>query len=315
MMRRIAFPIFLALSVALNATNASATPIALQPASQASENALIERIRFTVDVEGEGRDIILIPGIASPRSVWDSTRDALKGNYRLHLVQIRGFGDAAGMNAEGPVLAPFVAELSQYIRTKILDKGRPAPVIIGHSLGGLSALMIGIDHAESASKLIIVDALPFIGPIFRINTVDAIRPQAQAIAAATRAQTPQADQAQDVDPGAYSQAGFLSKSAAGRTKVARWTRQSDSRVVAQALYDDMVTDVRPELGKIKVAVSVIYAEDAAVMPAGTADALYAVEYKNFPNPKMVKISDSRHFIMLDQPENFHVAVLQELQRD
>jgi hypothetical protein len=30
---------------------------------------------------------------------------------------------------------------------------------------------------------------------------------------------------------------------------------------------------------------------------------------------MVKISDSRHFIMLDQPENFHVAVLQELQRD
>lgn len=219
------------------------------------------------------------------------------------------------MNAEGPVLEPFIADLVNYIRTEILDKGRPSPVIIGHSLGGLSALMIGIGHTESASKLIIVDALPFIGPIFRINTVDAIRPQAEAIAAATRAQAPQADQAQDIDPGAYSQAGFLSKTAAGRTKVARWTRKSDSRVVAQALYDDMVTDVRPELAKIKVPVTVIYAEDASVMGAGTADTLYAAEYRNSHNVKLVKISDSRHFIMLDQPETFNAAVLKELQPD
>lgn len=314
-MRRIVFPIFLTLSLAFTGTNALATPRAAQPASQARDKALIERDRFTVDVDGEGRDIILIPGLASPRDVWDGTRQALRGNYRLHLVQIRGFGDAAGMNAEGPLLAPFIAELVNYIRTEILDKGRPAPVIIGHSLGGLSALMIGVDHADSASKLIIVDALPFIGPIFRIDTVDAIKPQAEAIAAATRAQTPQADQADDVDPGAYSQAGFLSRSVTGRTKVARSTRKSDSRVVAQALYDDMLTDVRPGLAKIKVPVSVLYAEDASVMAAGTADALYAAEYRNFPTAKMVKISDSRHFIMLDQPENFHAALLQELQPD
>lgn len=314
MMRRIVLPIFFAICVALTASNASATPTAVQPASQASANPLIERNRFTVDVIGEGRDVILIPGLASPRDVWDITRQALQENYRLHLVQIRGFGDSAGLNAQGPVLAPFVAELGQYIRTEILDKGRPAPVIIGHSLGGLSALMIGIEQADCASKLIIVDALPFIGPIFRINTVEAIRPQAEAIAAATRAQTPQTDQP-DIDPGANSQAGFLSKSVAGRTKVARWTRKSDSRVVAQALYDDMVTDVRPELGKIKVAVTVIYAEDASVMPAGTADAIYAAEFKNSPSAKLVKISDSRHFIMLDQPENFQAAILQELQPD
>ncbi len=314
-MRRIIFPIFLTLSLAFTGTNALAMPAAAQPASQAYDKALIERDRFTVDVDGEGRDIILIPGLASPRDVWDGTRPALKGNYRLHLVQIRGFGDTAGMNADGPVLAPFIAELNQYIRTEILDKGRPAPVIIGHSLGGLSALMIGIDHPDSASKFIIVDALPFIGPIFRISSVDAIRPQAEAIAAATRGQAPQADQADDIDPGAYSQAGFLSKSVTGRTKVARWTRKSDSRVVAQALYDDMLTDVRPGLAKIKVPVSVLYAEDASVMAAGTADALYAAEYKNLPTAKMVKISDSRHFIMLDQPENFHAAVLQELQPD
>lgn len=314
-MRRIVFPIFLTLSLALTGTNALATPTAVQPVTQAPENDLIERNRFTVEVDGEGRDIILIPGLASPRDVWDGTRKAFKENYRLHLVQIRGFGDAAGMNAEGPLLEPFVAELIQYIRTDIMDKGRPAPVIIGHSLGGLSALMIGVDHADSVSKLIIIDALPFIGPIFRIDTVDAIRPQAQAIAAATRAQTPQADHAEDTDPGAFSQAGFLSKSVAGRTHVARWTRKSDSRVVAQALYDDMLTDIRPGLAKIRVPVSVIYAEDASVMGAGTADALYAAQFSNSPKTKMVKISDSRHFIMLDQPENFYAAVLRELKSD
>ena len=314
-MRRFVFPFLLTLSIALIATNASAMPPAAQTATQAPENALIERNRFTIEVDGKGRDIILIPGLATPREVWDGTRQVLKENYRLHLVQIRGFGDAAGMNAEGPILEPFIAELFQYIRTEILDNGRPAPVIMGHSLGGLSALMVSISHAESASQLIIVDALPFIGPIFRINSVDAIRPQAEAIAAATRAQTPQGDQTKDADPGESSQAGFLSKSVAGRIDVARWTRNSDPRVVAQALYDDMVTDVRPELAKIKVPVTVIYAEDASVMAAGNADALYASEYKNSPNAKMLKISDSRHFIMLDQPENFHATVLRELRPD
>src|SRR3954452_13821096 len=68
--------------------------------------------RFTVTVEGSGPDVILIPGLSSPRDVWAGTAGALKGRYRVHVVQLNGFGrSSAGANAEGNILAGTVAEL------------------------------------------------------------------------------------------------------------------------------------------------------------------------------------------------------------
>lgn len=301
-----------ALKVAIIAAMSCATAPAALASNKSTQTSrtspIVEGKRFTILVEGGGPDVILIPGLGTPRDVWDDTRSALKGSYRLHVVQIRGFGDAAGFNAEGPLLEPFIAELAKYIEAEILKNGKPAPAIIGHSLGGLSALMIASRHPKATGKVIIVDALPFIGPIFGAATVDSIRPQAEAIAAAMRSAPAALETAADIDPGPNSQAGFLAKSIAARTVVARWTRQSDKRVVARALYDDLVTDVRPELGKIAAPVIVLYAEDASVMPKGTADALYATEYKSAPAAQLIRIDDSRHFIMLDQPAKFQAAL-------
>ena len=61
---------------------------------------LVAGKRITVKVEGSGPDVVLIPGLSSPRAVWDTTAKRLKGRYRLHLVEVRGFG---GGDA-GPVL-------------------------------------------------------------------------------------------------------------------------------------------------------------------------------------------------------------------
>jgi pimeloyl-ACP methyl ester carboxylesterase len=100
----------------------------------------------------------------------------------LHLIQIRGFGDGAGINGEGPVLEPFIAELADYIDDEITDKGRAAPAIIGHSLGGLCSLMIGARHPHLAGRLMIVDSLPFIGTMVEPNaTVATIGPKASQI--------------------------------------------------------------------------------------------------------------------------------------
>src|SRR3546814_19790556 len=46
---------------------------------------LIEGKRVTIKVEGKGPDVVLIPGLSSPRAVWDATAERLKGRYRLHL--------------------------------------------------------------------------------------------------------------------------------------------------------------------------------------------------------------------------------------
>ena len=42
---------------------------------------LVEGKRITVLVEGDGPDVVLIPGLSSPRAVWDTTAERLKSTH------------------------------------------------------------------------------------------------------------------------------------------------------------------------------------------------------------------------------------------
>lgn len=261
---------------------------------------------FSVQIEGDGPDVILIPGLASPREVWEATVTAQRKCYRLHLVQIHGFGNAAGANAEGPVLEPFVRELSDYIADHIIARNGKKPAIVGHSLGGLSALMIAARYPDLAGKVMVVDALPFIGTLFDpAATVDAVRPQAERLAASIKAQyggPKPIDTGKD--PGERSQAGGMTNHVAGRIAVTRWSQQSDPRVVAQALLDDMTTDMRPELSKITAPVTLLYAQDDRAMTVEQSTAAFVPQYGGLAKFTPVQITGSYHFIMLDQPQKF-----------
>ncbi len=282
--------------------------------SEVRDAAKAEGKRFSVVIEGpDGKDVpdvILIPGLSTPRDVWDQTVTTLAGCYRIHTIQIRGFGDDAGINAQGPLLEPFVKELADYIDDEIVDKGRKKPVIVGHSLGGLSALMIGARNPNVTGGIFVVDALPFIGTLFNPTaTVDSTRPQAETMAAMMRSSYGKAQpEPKDADPGANSMAGYYSNSVAGRTAVARWMRVSDPRVSAQALYDDMTTDMRKELPNIKAPIGLLYAQDDSAMTVEAAQQAFVPQYAGTPVFEARMISGSRHFIMLDQPEAFVSAL-------
>lgn len=289
--------------------NPSAHADAAEPAISCTPPR-IEGKRITVAVEGEGPDVVLIPGLSSPRAVWDQTRQQPKGRHRLHLVQVRGFGDDAGVNAEGPVLEPMMRELADYIDDCITDAGRPAPAVVGHSLGGLTGLMIAARAPLKVGKLMVVDAVPFIGTIFAPGaTAEMMRPRAQAMAAAMRAHhgAPKAAGAL-ADPGPESMAGSLSNTPAGRAAVAGWMRDADPRVSAQLFYDDMMTDLRGELGQITAPVTLLYAQDDSMMSAEAARAAFEPQYAGVATFKARMVKGSRHFIMLDQPEAFAEAL-------
>jgi pimeloyl-ACP methyl ester carboxylesterase len=152
----------------------------------------------------------------------------------------------------------------------------------------------------------IVDAVPYIGTIFFPNaTVEAVRPRAEGIAASIRAQYSQPKPVDTgKDPGEQSQAGGLTNHAAGRIAVARWTLKSDPRVVAQALLDDMTTDMRPELSNITAPVTLLYAQDDRAMTMEQSTAAFVPQYAGTATLEAVQVTGSYHFIMLDQPEKF-----------
>ncbi len=262
--------------------------------------------RFSVVVDGpaagKAPDVILIPGLASSREVYSAEVKLLSPNYRLHRVQVAGFaGEPAGQNASGPILGPVVEQLHQYVVANKLEH----PAVIAHSMGGLMALMLADAHPEDVGKLLIVDTFPFYGIVFGpAATVESLKPQAQAIHDALLGQT-----AEQFAATAPQFAAQMVASPEGIKVVAAGSIASDRRVFANAMMEDMSTDMRGKIASIKTPTTVIYPYMAAQGTKETMDALYAGAYAGMPNVHLTRIDDSKHFIMLDQPAAFHAAVM------
>lgn len=281
----------------------SAMPLIVTPAraeAAAAAGAVEAHERFTVERVGtQGPDVILIPGLATPRDVFRPLAERLKGKARLHLVELRGFaaGDA-GPNAQGGAIAGTVEGLAAYIRAQGLEHA----LVIGHSLGGLAALELAERHPEGIDRVMIVEALPYAGIMVGgpSATVEAIEPRAKAmrdgmLAAAAAGRTMPA-------------ATNLALSAAGKAKITQWAGAVDLRAVAHAVYEDLTTDARPGLAALRVPLTIIYAWDGQRLTRAQADQLYRGVYAPARGTTFVPVGQSGHFVMLDQPEAFDRAV-------
>jgi pimeloyl-ACP methyl ester carboxylesterase len=271
----------------------AATPVAVPSAAAP---------RFTVEVKGQGPDVILIPGLASSSAVWDDTVKQLQDRYRLHIVQVAGFAGApVGANAQGPVLQPMVDALDGYIRSTKLK----SPAVIGHSMGGLMGLMLARQHPEDVGKLLVVDSLPFYPVVFSpAATVETVKPQAAAMRDMAETSTPEAWAA-----GQARTMARLVKSPAGLKAATAASVASDPSVTGRALYDDLTTDLRGVISAIKTPTVVLYPWDEATgAPQATYDALYTSAYTPMASAKVKRIDGSLHFIMLDQPAAFAAEV-------
>jgi len=272
-----------------------ARPVAAQTA--------FEPTRFSVEVSGEGPDAIFIPGLSTSREVWRGAVDGLDG-HRVHLIQLRGFGETAGPNAEGPIMEPLVQELARYIRENDLRQ----PAVIGHSLGGMLAMKLGAAHPDLAGRIMIVDSLPW----FAVITVPpGTEPQMPGV-------TAQAEQMRAMMIGMHGQEmpegandALLSSYIVDQTNLPllrAWTGNADPRVTGQLFYELMTEDMRASISAITAPVTVIYPHRPGFMTAEGIEGFYRQQYAALPAAQFVQIAPAAHFVMVDQPEAFRGAL-------
>ncbi len=318
MMRKLC--LLAALGLSLSAPHAAMAQDALLTEAPAPRvHTMVELERSTVlviDPVGPSKgDVVFIPGLSSPRDVWFDTLAAMDPGYRVHLVQIRGFGDAAGANAQGDVLALFLIELADYLRRDIVAKGYGKPAIVGHSLGGTSALALAMRNPELVGKVMLVDAVPYVGTIFGFETVkdaqlvarqmtDGMRVRyEEQIAVTGKSTPPRPDCAAPSGPAARPMSN-MTNSAKGVCFVPYWMASSDGRVVAQLVYEGMMLDMRPYLPQIAVPITLVFAQDDRLLSVDRARAAFEPQYAGLPNFTARMIPYAMHFIMLDQPDMF-----------
>jgi len=269
-------------------------------AAHGHEHAAFASDRIHVAVEGQGPDVVFIPGLSSSPAVWQATVDHLNGAYRVHRIHVQGFAGApAEGNATGPVAAPVAEEIARYIR----EQGLQQPAVVGHSMGGTMGLMLVARHPNLVGKLMVVDMIPFMGAMFGPpgTTAESVKPVADQVYAAQSA----APRDQYLTQAKAAVTGMIATEAA-RAGPLGDVETSDQQVAAAAFRELITTDLRPELGRITAPVDVLYVKfNDPRMTDAITDAIYQMSFSTLPGAKLKRIDDSAHFVMLDQPKAFY----------
>jgi pimeloyl-ACP methyl ester carboxylesterase len=195
-----------------------------------------------------------------------------------------------------PLLATARDQLAAYIRAHRLAH----PIVVGHSLGGFLALWLAAHDPELVGGVVVVDALPFLPAAMDPKaTVATMKPRAAQMRAMLAAFTPEAFARQN----RVALAGMITDPKQADAVAAR-SRRSDPKTVADAMYEMMVTDLRPSLGNVRAPTLVLAAgADPGADPASVR-AAFEAQYAGLRGHTLVVAKKARHFIMLDDPGFF-----------
>ncbi len=246
-----------------------------------------EPTRFSVEVRGQGPDVILIPGLTAGRGVWSGTVAAVPG-YRYHLVNVAGFSGApAGGNRQGPVVSPLADEIARYIA----ERGLVRPAIVGHSMGGTLAMMVATRRPNLIGRIMVVDMLPQPVGLF---------------GGTASSWGPLADGFRNMISNTGGQRLFANLMNAFSPPNSM-NRRSDADVVGRAMHELVATDLTPQLPRIRVPMTVVYASPDPQARAAF-DAQFARAYAPARGARLIRIDGSGHMVMLDQPARFQATL-------
>lgn len=244
--------------------------------------------RIAMNIRGEGGDVVLIPGLASGPGIWNGVLGGVPG-YRYHLVHVRGFaGLAAEANASGVLLQPIADEIARYIAAAGLKR----PAIVGHSMGGTLAMLLGLKGL--ASRVMVVDMLPA-GAAMVGGTASGMGFLADQLS------------------------GYLTGTLAGRRYLAQMVAQtpgargSDPDVIANALRDLANIDLAPQLPRLAAPLEVVYAVDSDAGQAAAITSRFRAAYAPRKATLLKAIGPSGHMVMGDQPARFNAVLKDFLQ--
>ena len=188
----------------------------------------------------------------------------------------------------------MVAAIDAYI----VSAGLKAPAVVGHSLGGVMALELALDHPAHVGKVMIVDSLAFYPQLMMGPgaTVEAVRPMVDGMGA----QMLGASDASFAKSAARTGEAMVT-APADQAMVGAWSVASARPTMIKAMQEDMLTDLRPRMASLSVPVTVIY--EAAL------EALIKADYAPAPRKTLVSAAPgAKHFIMYDDPKTFDATL-------
>jgi esterase len=103
---------------------------------------------------GEGYPLLVLHGLYGSSDNWITVGKALSEWFEVHLLDLRNHGQSPHSEIHNyPALA---ADISEYMETRKIAKA----TILGHSMGGKTAMYFALLNPQMVSNLIVVDISP-----------------------------------------------------------------------------------------------------------------------------------------------------------
>jgi pimeloyl-ACP methyl ester carboxylesterase len=238
---------------------------------------------MSVKKSGSGdQAIIFIPGLSCSGNVWDSTKQKLKKKYTCYVLTMPGF---AGVPAQtDPSFKNFEKAIADYI----IDHHITKPILIGHSLGASLTMALASDYPGLASKIIVVDALPFLLALndstAKANALDCDQEIAETMALTKEEFYKMQKQ---------SAWRFVSDTV-GQRNMVDWAVRSDRKTFAKLYCDLTNTDLRGQLSAVICPALILLQPYFSDNQAAVAE-----QFKNLKQAKISYSDSGLHFIMYD----------------
>ena len=242
------------------------------------------------DVLGEGPDVVLVHGTPSRAAAWRDVAAGLAADHRVFVYDLLGFGAS-----ERHIEQDVSIDVHGKVLAELLDAwGLEAPAVVGHDIGGATALRAHLVEGTPFSRLALVDAVvlrPWITPRTREMQRETAR----------YASLPDHRLAGDIEAHLRTATAAPLDDERYRSLFAQWDGAE-----GQALYlrnirclDERDTEpVEERLSTVAVPTTVIWGADDAWLPVELSHRIAA----RIGAPPPTVIPAAGHFCMLDQPQ-------------
>ena len=242
-----------------------------------------------LDFEGRGTPVLFLHGLAGYAGEWRLTAEWLAGRRRVIAIDGRGHGRSERWPEDVSIEA-HAADAAEAIEQLELER----VIVVGQSLGGLTAIVLAATRPELVKAVVLVDADPAVGEDRTVTEVEAsLRrwpvPFDSVLAAARYF---------GGSPGsAAAWANGLERREDG------WWPRFDFDVMAKTLKEALARPYWDEWERIRCPVLIVRAGNGDV-PRQTAEEMTA----RLASSRLIEVPGAGHDVHLDSPDEWRAVL-------
>ena len=236
---------------------------------------------------GKGPPIIILHGLFGSSQNWHSMAERLADRYRVFACDLRNHGASPWADSM------TYPEMADDLETLMDENGLSSATVLGHSVGGKTAMLVSLRHPDLIEELVVVDIAPV---SYQEPFLDYIRAMQEALrnGATRKAEVDAALASAVADPNTRL---FLLQNLEERNGRLEWRINLDA--IAANMSDLLAF---PDVSALEYSGRALFVSGARSDYIGRTH--HGQIYELFPQAEFAVIADAGHYPHVEQPEQF-----------